>query len=76
MTTLDVGGRFPHFYIIVFNSDLLRFQRFPLWRPFSKVYDYSVRFRRIRVDEAYNRNHNRFRQLQKGCNIKRKCLSR
>ena len=33
-----------------------RFQKFPLWRAFSKVCGYGVRFRRIRVDDKRNRN--------------------
>ena len=37
-------------------TGLLRFQKFPLWRAFSKVCGYSVRFRRIRVDESRIRN--------------------
>ena len=58
--------RFTSIYVIVFKSlrlqrvhtypDSLRFQKFPLWRPFSKVCGYSMRFRRIRVDAKRNRN--------------------
>ena len=33
-----------------------RFQKFSLRRAFSKVFDYSLRFRRIRVDESRMRN--------------------
>ncbi len=62
-----VGGyQFSSIYVIVFKSlrlqrvhtypDSLRFQKFPLWRPFSKVCGYSMRFRRIRVDAKRNRN--------------------
>ena len=41
------GGYYP---------DSLRLQKFLLWRAFSKVCCYSVRFRRIRVDERRIRN--------------------
>ncbi len=62
-----VGGyQFSSIYVIVFKSlrlqrvhtypDSLRFQKFPLWRPFSKVCGYRMRFRRIRVDAKRNRN--------------------
>ncbi len=62
-----VGGyQFSSIYVIVFKSlrlqrvhtypDSLRFQKFPLWRPFSKVCGYGMRFRRIRVDAKRNRN--------------------
>ena len=34
----------------------MRFQTFPLWRVFSRVSGYSVRFRWIRVDESQIRN--------------------
>ena len=36
--------------------DLLRFQKFPLWRPFSKVCGYGRRFHQIRIDAKRNRN--------------------
>ena len=55
MTTLPVGGRFPHFYVHTY-PDSWRFQKFPIWRPFSKVYGYSVRFRGIRMDARRNRD--------------------
>ena len=55
-----VGYQISSIYVIVFKTfrlmcvhtypDSLRFQRFPLWRVFSKVCGYSVRFSRIRVD--------------------------
>ena len=58
--------RISSIYVIVFKSlrlqcvhtypDSLRFQKFPLWRAFSKVCGYGVRFRRIRVDDKRNRN--------------------
>ena len=60
------GNQFSSIYVIVFKSlrlqrvhtylDLSRFQKFPLWRPFSKVYGYSMRFHRIRVDAKRNRS--------------------
>ena len=59
MAKLHMGGRFPHFHVIVFKTfrlHSLRFQKFPLWRAFSKVCGYSVRFRRIGVDESRIRN--------------------
>ena len=58
--------RISSIYVIVFKSlrlqcvhtypDSMRFQKFPLWRAFSKVCGYGVRFRRIRVDDKRNRN--------------------
>ena len=58
--------RISSIYVIVFKSlrlqcvhtypDSLRFQKFPLWRAFSNVCGYGVRFRRIRVDDKRNRN--------------------
>ena len=58
--------RISSIYVIVFKSlrlqcvhtypDSLRFQKFPLWRAFSKVCGYDVRFRRIRVADKRNRN--------------------
>ena len=60
------GYQFSSIYVIVFKSlrfqrvhtypDSLRFQKFPLWRPFSKVCGYRMRFRRIRVDAKRNRD--------------------
>ena len=50
--------RFQKFAVTGVHTYLisLRFQKFPLWRAFSKVCGYSVRFRRIRVDEGRIRN--------------------
>ena len=50
--------RFPRFAVTGVHTYLisLRFQKFPLWRAFSKVCGYSVRFRRTRVDESRIRN--------------------
>ena len=66
MTTLQVGGRLPHFYVIVFQSLRLQastrnrircvFKNFHSAELLSKVFGYSVRFRRIRVDESRIRN--------------------
>ena len=57
--------RISSIYVIVFKSlrlqcvhtypDSLRFQKFPLWRAFSKVCGYGVRFGRIRVDDKRNK---------------------
>ena len=58
MTTLQVSGRFPaHFYVIVFQGLRLQASKCVTgFIAFSKVCDYSVRFRRIRVDESRIRN--------------------
>ena len=62
--TLQVDGRFPHFYDIVFQGLRLQastrnrircvFKKFKLWRAFPKVFGCSVRFGRIRVDTQQN----------------------
>ena len=67
MATVHVGGRCPHFYVIVFKrlrshaSTRIRIRcvftkKIPLWRPFPKVCGYSVCFCWIRVDGKRNRD--------------------
>ena len=67
MATLHVGGRFPHFYVIVFKRLRLQasthirircvFKNFHSGDRFQKFADTgSVRFRRIRMDARRSRN--------------------
>ena len=55
---IDLHNRFQMVAVTRVHTypDKLRFQKFPLWRPFSKVYGYGRRFHRISVDAKRNRN--------------------
>ena len=55
---IDLHNRFQMIAVTRVHTypDLLRFQKFPLWRPFSKVCGHGRRFRWICMDAKRNRN--------------------